>query len=430
MKDNIAIMLGVSLLLLANRCQANIMWFYESSDDKISPVFNFAEAMEGYDAVMGDPFTFPDPGKRKSLFNPLFKESGRTYLRSFVDKIEKKNECDKEFNTLSISNAKQFMTEKSKGYTYFIDSESMEGYRSGSVVKERDFDDVIYGRANCITATVDIALFEKPVFTEKFQNALTTLYHASKKPRSERSKTTAVAFFRTFGTHFLRSSKLGSKIIFWDQFSGDTATIKKNDFEKCITSVVNKGFAESNANNSILKEIFATNSLQCRKHIRKNRNIDLHYEIIKNNGIAVMGNLPNSSMNDWFDEANKSPVPVSFELMKISYFFRNEWLDFIHSESEGNETLNTEFMYNFFEENLEQYCRRRSGRRCFGGQPSNSIWESKSENSIENFLNDEITDNDVPHVQGARQSRTGENVTSFCKVYNSLLKFIMTLHLI
>ena len=422
------ILIGPLVLVMASSCCANTMWFHEVTAAKTSPVSNFESAMEGYDVVKADPFATPDPGLRKKIFDPLYQSSGRTYLRSFVDAIQKDHQCDDKFEIVTVTSLDQFQEEKMKGYTYFIEPKVQKKNEQQIIIsKPLKFVNLLYGTANCITTTVDIALFEKPVFTENFKNALATLYQSSKTPWSIRSKTTAIAFFQTFGTHFLQSSKLGSKIVFWNKHGDQSESIrngeKKASDSQCLNDEVSQILMKSSGNITLATKNFISSSSKCGEISSENEFEEVNYEDpqMKIKNFLIFGTLPKQTMNSWGEEVVDAPVLVSFRLMKLSYFFRDEWLDFLVT-NQTTQKLDTETLYEFFENEFSSYCRKYLKERCVDDQTDESFLFKKHSSSStipsyrkkSEFVNDEV----AVEKESSRQIRQGNTYL------NSVMYFV------
>lgn len=353
----------ILLLYCSATTHANIMWFYSHSDSKVVPIPNLKRALEGYDVVVADSFARIDPGRRKQIFEPLYEESGRTYLQSFMEEINVADQkCDKEFSMTSVKNLNGFLREKKKGYSFFLDILTDERVSKTAEVPEsadaKPFDgEVILGKAACVTAVVKIAPFEKPVYTGMFKNALRAFHHASKKPLSLRSKKTAYAFFLTYGTHFMKTVDMGSQVQFW-KHSDNTNEDKVKQVSDCLIQVAKKGMADSNGDVVRLAEMFDRNATNCDSTNGNAAASLLEGSLdIPAKKITVKGVLPNDSLVTWVSDVQLDPVPIHFELMKISYLFRDDWLDFIDTKGRGDLAQDAEAMFRFFETSLVEYCR-------------------------------------------------------------------------
>ncbi|KAF2349074.1 Membrane attack complex component/perforin (MACPF) domain [Trinorchestia longiramus] len=341
--------------------RANTMWFHTGSDKKISPVPNFELSLRGYDIVFADPFQSKDPGFRDQIFEPFYKDNGRTYFYSFIDEVELNKECDSNFTFTRVSNSSELFREKSVDYSFFlgaVDDQSEKSVFTANPEKQASSswdNDVVIGRAKCVTHRVQIAPFEKPVFTENFRNALRVFHEAAKDPLSLRSRETTLMFFLTYGTHFMKTIELGSKVI----VSKSASTHDGNVTEECLRSAIAKnmkaGDGSSKISASSLQKYFKDCSETNESSATAKHDSDVQ--------LSVRGAFPNGE-GDWAGVSKASPLPIGAELVKLSYFFRDQWLDFLEENGTRNLPLDTSAMYELYEIYLSFYCHKVLGVNC------------------------------------------------------------------
>ncbi|KAA0186888.1 hypothetical protein HAZT_HAZT009215 [Hyalella azteca] len=353
----------VLMLLRLHVSLANTMWFHTGSDKKIPPVTNFKLSLRGYDVLLADPWQAEDPGFGDQIFEPFYTQNGRTYFYSFIDEVEINTKCNTKFTFSHISNSTEYLNEKFSDYSFVLgafnneNNESVfsdESHRSG--LPKQWHQEMVIGRAKCLTHRVQIAPFEKPVFTENFRNALRVLHEAAKDPMSVRSRETMMMFFLTFGTHFMKTVELGSKVVMWKTVSGQERSLDL----KCLENSIDETVKKSNGNTASASSNFRTHSSQC--DMKDGNEIPTSAEVDNGADMLITGIFPNKTMDTWNLIAKASPRPIGAELVKISYFFRDQWMDFIGENT--TTTLDTEAMYELYEIGLSYYCHKILKKNC------------------------------------------------------------------
>ena len=108
----------------------------------------------------------------------------------------------------------------------------------------------------------------------------------------------------------------------------------KNESSKCDESQVNSGDQE---------------------------NLNVHLE-----SVVSIGALPSHDFKNWSPKAMDNPVPISFELDKISHLTRPEWVDNLQLSEDDKELgyLNGSLIASFLEYKYSSYYELLLGKKC------------------------------------------------------------------
>ena len=358
--------------LTENNLSSAHAWFVKESNrlEKKLPIPNLELAMGGYDVIAGDHFAHIDPGRRNQIFEPLRNENDKTYLNSFIEGIDSEIDCAGEFSVIPVKNLDQYATSKIYGTRLFLGNFSEERSLFSDLplpfgLDSKSNPNAFVGKAHCVTASVEISPFEVPVFTPRFESALKIINDAAKNPGSSRSQEIAFTFFKTYGTHFMKSTILGSKIVFGKNFSSKTSS--SDDDKKrvsCLSEKAKKSLQDARGKLDFLKEKFISNLADCESSKSSSLGIEPDH-------ILAFGPLPSQTLNTWSTDTIEDPVPIDFELIKISHLFQQPWLDSITRK--GEEQMNGDRMYKFYQTMLAEYCRAVQGKECRIQPHENSI---------------------------------------------------------
>ena len=357
----------------------------EASDTEpfLLPIPNLDSAMEGYDPFNADPHVRPDPGVRNQIFEATRKLSnGQLVVNEFLDKAREDIHCDMEFFSRTIDSYTHFRAEKSES-TDFSRDRSMEasvgvaGFDFGASMgrgKEKQESEqafiefykkgqgeMMVVKAECITHSVSISSFYKPKFTPAFEEALRALHLAATRPGHEEDSEIFKNFVASYGTHFMKSAYLGSKLVFQKLFSNKSETFEaQQEREECMSRSVNRGLNAGWRENSVSTS-FEKSSEECGDSA-----IGAEYKFYKTFSaikIIAIGSLPPTDIHEWAEHAKASPTPIKFTLEKISFLFRPGWIDSISLDPEFpcKEYLNASAIYQYFEEKCAKYCEILQG---------------------------------------------------------------------
>lgn len=344
-------------------------------------------AMQGFDPMMSDRHKCLNPGLKNNIFVPLTEQAdGSNILNPFVEDAKKIVCCSGIFNRNVIKNFNSYKSQSE--FNFFEDSEESKNnempdslYYSTRTMSFRNLSS--YGRKDnnyeknieiffletrgeiielnteCITYSVSVSSFIKPVFTRAFQEGLSKLHTAAEDPDSDASNKTFAKFVREFGTHYMKNTKLGSKIYFQKLF-----VFKSRDQHELIQrqECVENSARQSILNNSVLNwtASFREESKKCDK--------EANFGGFFLESVIPIGSFP-ANFENWSTTSTINPVPISYELDKISHITRPEWVDDIGLSDDAHDDikwghLNGTLISRFLEYKYTSYCQLLLGTEC------------------------------------------------------------------
>ena len=366
---------------------------------------NIESALLGYDPVKGDSFAFPNPGFKNQIFNPWqMTQNGTTVLRSFISAAHSNYNCKQDFRSTTVKNYGEYAQQKSASHSFSIGAdasasggfsifsfhasagyshdENSEAKKSQKFFQETN-GEISISTSQCISHTIKISSFVPPEFTDSFKQGVLKMYeeatdwdseykksrrrHGSHDERKREVSTNSsfVKFVNDFGTHYLKSVHLGTKIIFQKKFSKKSrSSAHENSRNKCVSNAAHAsvgggvgGFFSADAS-------FSTNSQDCggESDSEKSGSEDES----QSESVTTIGTLLTSNENALFNDVIQS-VPISFELDKISSLFTDEWLSFLqgpHTKSARRYRRKAGILREFFEKKTSDYCRLMLGQKC------------------------------------------------------------------
>ena len=164
-------------------------------------------------------------------------------------------------------------------------------------------------------------------------------------------------FVNEYGTHYMKSAILGSKLIFYKGFNNRSSDYgQEKGRQNCVEGSVNKALGGGIAGILSLLASFSPASNRCSGCSTHTSSGSSNSQTLQ--GIITIGTVPTTSLETWAKRATGNPVPVQFELEKISSLFRDKWLNSIEVDprSPNNEKLHAPLLYIFFEEMSSYYC--------------------------------------------------------------------------
>ena len=371
----------LSLLLLAH-C-------YGESDQEatwVTPIPNLNSAMEGFDPFSSNPFERPDPGSRGQIFEPFEElDDGRVVINSFIDKLREDIHCDTDFSGTTIRNYHQYRMKKTANYKFstkaaakvsaggwFFNFKASFGFGvSGSGSERNTFNyfqagvgEIVESTAECVTHTVSLSSFIKPTFTKAFIRSLRSL-HMAAVGRLDKAESTDVfiEFVKDYGTHYMKKTSLGSKLIFEKQFSSFSNSYEQeSERQNCIAASARGSLGGGVGRFFSAEMSFSASSKKCAGSSYGTSSG--HGSRYQREKIVTIGTLPTANLEVWAESAKDSPVPVRFELETISFLFKDDWLSSIpvdpRKPKEGK--LNASAIHDFFEEKTSHYCELMTGQ--------------------------------------------------------------------
>ena len=352
----------------------------------VTPIPNLSSAMEGFDPFSSNPFEQPDPGSRGQIFEPFEElEDGRVAVNSFIDKLRENIHCDTDFSSTTIKDYHQYRIAKSAGYTFssnesaqvsvgqfFFSSMSSFGFEVSQSKSERntlDFfqagvGEIVESVAECVTHTVSLSSFTKPTFTKSFIQSLRSLHKAATDRLDDPESTRIFTeFVKDYGTHYMKTTSLGARLIFEKRFSSSSSSYEQErERQRCIATSARRSLGGGIGASFSAETSFSVSSQKCEGPSSANNASQGNR--FTGEKIITIGTLPTESLDTWAEKAKVSPVPVRVELEKISFLFKEEWLRSIavNPKNPNEEKLNATAIYDFFEEKTSQYCQLMTGQ--------------------------------------------------------------------
>ena len=354
--------------------------------DHLTQVPSLLSTLDGYDPVHGDPSAFPNPGFRSQIFKPFtMDDRGKTVISPFISQAHSDYNCKQEFTSTSSKNYNEYKKQKSSSVSFSKGGEASAGggfgpfsfSASAGYAREESEEEqntqkffqstqgsISTSTSKCITHKVRLSSFVAPTFTDGFKEGLIELQRAAlvtqrKKSRGSNERPAMaervfLEFLNDFGTHYLKSTYLGTKLIFEKRFTKQANSVEsESSRNKCVSDSAHAslgggvgGFVSASAS-------FSATSAECGGSSEGSKSgSDSSFETEQ---VVAIGSLLTSNDNALFEDIIKS-VPIQFELDKITSLLRNEWLKSIQVNRYGIKSLNGTLITNFLEECMEDYC--------------------------------------------------------------------------
>ena len=325
--------------------------------------------MTGYDAIKGNPLsTLVDPGVKARIF---LHDCKFGYF-DFVSDVRNNLQCDSDFSMKTIEDMKQYEQERkssnefeagasisakggfgaisgsaSASYTRSTNSDQMASEK----VLEKYKGEITRAKATCLTHSVSISEFVRPVFTPDFIDALEEM-DAATRSGDEDSKRKAVSrFVKEFGTHYSKSTKLGAELIYERRFENKGKSIQeKTERNDCVKDEAKVAAgAKSSTVEVEAKGHYSNKDCSGMKQGSEFANNE-GFEAVKT---TSRGSRP-TDLAKWIG-ADFTPVAIKRELADISNLFKDSWMKKsvfygFKKDLAGNDIKD---MYNKY---IEQYC--------------------------------------------------------------------------
>ena len=356
--------------------------------DHLTQVPSLLSTLDGYDPVYGDPSAFPNPGFRSQIFNPFTVDgNGKPIISPFISQAHSDYNCKQEFTSTSSKNYNEYKEQKTSSVSFSEGAEASAGGGFGpfsfkaSAGKAREeskeeqntqkfFQEtqgsISTSTTQCITHKVRLSSFVAPNFTEGFQRGLIELQRAAelnvrRNSNTQTAKRILRQFLYDFGTHYLKSTYLGSKLIFEKRFLSQTSnTESESSRNKCVSDAAHGSVGGGVGGFFSAEASFSKNLAACAGGSESSKaGSQSSYET---ENVVSIGSLLTSNDNALFEDIIKS-VPIQFELDKITSLLRSEWLRPIKYR---NRPLNPELIYKFLEEGFHSYCTLVLGKQEHG----------------------------------------------------------------
>ena len=359
-------------------------------DQHLARVPSLLSTLNGYDPIFGNPSAFPNPGFRSQIFSPFIIDNrGKIVISPFISQAHSNYNCEQEFTSHTSDNYDSYKTQKQSSISFSAEiggsaSASIKGIDVNAEVglafnsnKEEQKIESLYkagklsvsiSTSECITHTVRLSSFALPTFTDGFKEGLLELQKAALLKERDGDSSEAVKkifrqFITEFGTHYLKSTRLGTKIIFEKRFESrafDKAT--ENSRKKCVDFTAKATLGVGVGGVASADRSLSGGFEKCDGSSNSNKTGTNNS--IETEKVVSIGSLLTSNENALFEDILKS-VPIQFELDSIASLFRDEWLNPIKANRYRFRQLNGTLISNFLKYYIEQkYCLFILGKKC------------------------------------------------------------------
>ena len=304
---------------------------------------NVYPAMHGYDFIKGNPMdSLDDPGVRARIF---YHDCKFGYF-DFIADVFENLQCDSDFSMKTISTMEDYEGERTssnqfsikarisaEGEGFGVNAKASFGYARStnsdeqaaeSVISKRK-GEIIRAKATCLTHTIILASYIRPVFTPDFIRGLKTLHEKVDASESEQELVVA-DFIREFGTHYSSTTHLGAQLIYERRFesksdSRSDAMSRSSCVKTEADASVSGGYSGLGGSIQASAEVEAK---QANCNSVKQKSAFSADEGLESTKTISRGSRP-KDLKSWVDAAF-TPVPIIRTLDKISDLFKDEWL--------------------------------------------------------------------------------------------------------
>ena len=304
---------------------------------------NVYPAMNGYDFIKGNPMdSLDDPGVSGRIF---YHDCKFGYF-DFIGNVFENLQCDSDFSMKTISTMEDYESERTSSNDFsmrarisaegegfgvnaaasfgFARSTNSDEQAAESVISKRN-GEIIRAKATCLTHTIIMANYIRPVFTPDFIRGLKTLHEKIDAPESEQELVVA-DFIREFGTHYSSKTHLGAQLIYERRF--ESKSDSRSDQMARSSCVKNEADASiSGGYSGLAGSIQASAEVEAQQANCNSVNQKSAFsadEGVESTKTISRGSRP-KDLSSWVDESF-TPVPIIRTLDKISELFKDEWL--------------------------------------------------------------------------------------------------------
>ena len=280
-----------------------------------------------------------DPGVRARIF---LQDCKFGYF-DFVSDVSKNLQCDSDFSMTSIEGMDAYEQERKQSNTFSAGGSLsvsggfgvIKGSASASYTRATNSDqqasekvlnkykgEITKAKATCLSHSVSIAKFVRPVFTPDFIHALEELDAATRSEDEETKRRAVSNFLIEFGTHYSKITELGAELIYERRFETNAqSTQEKKQRKECVKeeasfsisveATVNKASASGSYNGSNCEGVNSGSDFSNNEG----------FEAVKT---ISRGSRP-TDLKKWID-ANFTPIPIKRTLEDISNLFQDKWM--------------------------------------------------------------------------------------------------------
>ena len=335
---------------------------------------NVYPAMNGYDFIRGNPMdSLDDPGVRSRIF---YHDCKFGYF-DFIANVFENLQCDSDFSMKTISTMEDYESERTSSNDFsmratisnegagfgvsaaasfgFARSTNSDEQAAESVISKRS-GEIVRAKATCLTHTIIMASYIRPVFTPDFIHGLKTLHEKIDAPESEQELVVA-EFIREFGTHYSSQTHLGAQLIYERRFQSKSdsrsdqmarSACVKTEAAASVSGGVNAGpYGSIQASNEVEAQQATCNSVNQKSAFSADEGLESTKTISR-------GSRP-KNLSSWVDESF-TPVPIIRTLDKISELFKDEWLS-SNKKYGFDMSLSGARMKDMFNKAAKKYCQ-------------------------------------------------------------------------
>ena len=321
--------------------------------------------------VKGNPIdSLEDPG----IGAKIFYHDCKFGFFGFVSEVTDDLRCDSDFSAKTIDSMDQYDKERTssnkfamsvgangEGSGFGISAKASASYArstntdeqaSMSVLKHNK-GEIVIAKATCLTHSVSISDYVRPVFTEDFINGLKDLNIASVSVDTATRDKAVARFIREFGTHYNKNTQLGAELIYERRFDSKHEAVEdKLKRASCVKDEAKLSVAVEVMTVAKMGANFSLSNEDCSSERKDSKTAASNgFESVR---IVSRGSRP-KDLNKWVDAAF-TPVPIERTLMPISELFRQEWLT--KSDSYGFDSdLYAAGMKDMFDASAKKYCQ-------------------------------------------------------------------------
>ena len=333
-------------------------------------------AMTGYDPIIGNPNDgLVDEGAKARIFLHDCKWG----YYSFVSDVGTDLNCAADFSMRTITTLDAYDNERTSsnkfaasasisasGKVFGAKTSVKASYAYASNKNQRSVEkvlneyggEVVIAESTCITESVSIADNVRPVFTEDFINHLKVLDSAAATENIASQKDAMRAFINEFGTHFMRTTKLGAQIIYERRYEKkSTTTDEEEQRSSCVKNEAALSVTASWKSGGILSSSREV-SAEAKLAIDNCKAANLKSSFALDSGVETTKTISRGSrpkdVSEWIDD-EFTPVPIIRYLDTMTALFKDEWLtknDFFGFDKD----LSGENIARMFDEIASNYC--------------------------------------------------------------------------
>ena len=296
--------------------------------------------MTGYDPIISNPEEpIDDPGVK----GRIFLHDCKFGYYDFVSDVRPDLQCDSDFSMRSITTMDEYdtmrkssldfsasakvsgsgtfwgvKTKASASYAYALNKEE----QAAEKILNTYNGEIVMAEATCVTNSVSISDAVRPIFTRDFIAHLEKMDIAASSSNTGEEENAVKSFIREFGTHFVKTTKLGSQLIYERRFQ-TTSENRDEQLErsKCVKHEAQLAVSGSGHGYSASVEA-ALNNEQCSE-MEDNSKFELN-EAFESVRTVSRGSRP-TDLTAWIT-ADFKPVPIRRVLEKMDALFLDEWM--------------------------------------------------------------------------------------------------------